>query len=287
MESLNKKTSILQNIKKKFITLMIPFYFFSLISLLTFSIHNNLSLNDLQPHILILLKGNVRNASIIGSLWFLTCLFITHIIFEFVKKLKNKLLIIGVCLTLYIISEKLLPFRPIVTPKWYYNVDSSFYYIIFFCIGYAVFPKINKLLLSKNILNKLIVYSTGGISFLYTILYFYNIVFFSKFVTVPFLSVFIPIFQALIIIYFYIVLSYICRNILIFSAIGKNVLFLCGNEFIVKIIVPIIVNMVGLQVSLTTPAFTFIYTALLLYLANTFIVPAEREIIAVINKVLL
>jgi fucose 4-O-acetylase-like acetyltransferase len=283
METLNRETSILKNVKKKFVTLMIPFYFFSLVSLALFAIQYNLSLGDIKPQIFFLLKGIVRNTFIAAyQLWFLPCLFVTHIFFEFIKKIKNVFIMICICLTLFIISVKIPLFRP---PKWYYNVDSSLRYIIYFCLGYVIFPIINNLLMFKNRLNKIIVYSTGGISFIYTAFYFFNKDIFKIFVSVPYLSIVIPIIKVLIIIMFFIVLSFICRNISILAVIGKNTLYLCCNEMIVKMIVPSIIGMFGLQVTLGTPLVTIIYTALLLYLANTFMVPAERKVITVINNI--
>jgi len=286
MESLNRETSILLNIKRKFVALMIPFYFFSLVSLAVYTIQNNLSLNDLKPHIIALLMGNVRNAFIVFQLWFLSCLFVTHVFFELIKLLKIKFLMIGISLILFIISEKILPFRPIVTPKWYYNVDSSLYYTVYFCLGYVFFHKINNILSSNGKPEKLAIYSTGGIAFIYTTFYFFDKDYLRSISFVPFLSVIIPIFRALIIIWFFIIVSYVCRNINNISIIGKNSLYLCGNEFIVKIIVPSIVSMFGLQITLTTPVVAFIYTALLLYFVNTFMVPVEYKTISVINKIL-
>ena len=283
METLNSETSIWKNVKKKFVTLMIPFYFFSLVSLALFAIQYNLSLGDIKPHISFLLKGIVRNTFIAaGQLWFLSCLFVTHIFFLFIKRIKNIFIMICICLTLFIISVKIPLFRP---PKWYYNVDSSLHYIIYFCLGYVIFPTINNLLMQKNRLNKIIAYSTGLISFIYTAFYFFNKDIFNIFVSVPYLSIVIPIIKALIIIMFFIVLSFICRNISILADIGKNTLYLCGNEMIVKTIVSSIISMFGFQVSLGTPLITFIYTALLLYLANTFMVPGERKVITVINNI--
>jgi hypothetical protein len=191
---------------------------------------------------------------------------------------------LGICLILFIIPAKILPWQVLGGPKLYYNVDSALYYIIFFCLGYVVFPEINKLLLFKSKLDKIVLYSTGGITFLYTMFYFFSKDFFIKLEFIIFLSVIIPIFRALMIIWFFIVLSYICRNINILAIIGKNTLYLCGNEMIIKLIVPSILSMVGLQVRLATPVVTFIYTAFLLYLANKFIVPVERNIFIMINN---
>lgn len=138
--------SIVHDIK----TLVFPWLFFSIFSMIVYVLNNGFDKEKVILNLEIIMKGCIRNQFFAGSLWFFTCLFIVKIIFGLIKLLKNRLLIFVICLLLFYISEYGLPHRPLVNPQWYWNTDSAMYYIIYYGIGFCLFPKFNSLLAGND-----------------------------------------------------------------------------------------------------------------------------------------
>lgn len=70
-----------------------------------------------------------------------SCLFIVKILYNFILFLtKNKRLTFIISLIFYIISMKYLSYLTILEPKWFYNIDSALFYIIFYSLGDIIFP---------------------------------------------------------------------------------------------------------------------------------------------------
>lgn len=84
-ENFNSK-GILENVKHKFFTLIVPFFSFGILTIVVNMLNEN-SLVNIYLETVFLLRGGIRNTSVLGSgLWFLTCLFVINIIFSCVKK---------------------------------------------------------------------------------------------------------------------------------------------------------------------------------------------------------
>ena len=69
------------------------------------------------------------------------------------------------------------------------------------------------------------------------------------------------------------------ENVKLFEEIGKNTLFLCGSEYIIKLLVPICFSIIGLDISLQNPLATYIYSLALLVISNNTLVPIEKKIL--------
>ena len=71
----------------------------------------------------------------------------------------------------------------------------------------------------------------------------------------------------------------VLENISLFTTIGKDTLYLCGNEFIIKSICSSLVELIGLRLTFNTPLHVYLYTMILLILSIKFLHPLERKFI--------
>lgn len=282
MESLNTETSLAKNIKKKAVNLVIPFYFFAVFSIILWVFSSDYGMRDILPRLIQVVKGGVRNKFFAGSLWFLTCLFSMSALFEFVKKVRNKCGILLLCIASYICAERLLPFRPIATPQWWYNVDSALYYLLYYGLGYVCFGPINNIL-EKQKYRPLVALS-GILAGVYAVFLFFDHNLLMYFAASPQISLFIPVVTALIMIWFCIVLAFVCGSwVDVWKEIGKNTLYMCGSEYAVKLIVPAALEIVGIKVEVPNLLGACIYSYFLLILVNRYFVPVEKRAIAALK----
>ena len=85
LENFNHKT-ILENIQKKVINILIPFFFFAILGILYNAVLINTNVY-IHENLMLLLKGDIRNhINFGGGLWFLSCLFVIEILFATVYK---------------------------------------------------------------------------------------------------------------------------------------------------------------------------------------------------------
>lgn len=270
-ESFNKESSLLENFKKKTLHIIIPFFFFSLLSLLVYIIHTNCGLHEVSNQLTIIVKGAIRNTYFASSLWFLTCLYVISLLFQFIKKVNSNVIIFVICLLFYFISILWLK----STPKWFFNIDSAFLYLIYYCLGYILFNKIN-IILQRNFIFLSI---SGIISFVFTAMLFFgrNLLQFAY--SIPFIRYFAPVTTVLIVIWFVIIVSYLCKNIEWFTVVGKNTLYLCGNEYVVKNIIFYAAQIFGLNVNVQNPLSVYIYTVILIQVVIYYLAPFEKIIL--------
>jgi fucose 4-O-acetylase-like acetyltransferase len=75
------------------------------------------------------------------------------------------------------------------------------------------------------------------------------------------------------------ILSKIMEQVDLFAELGKNTLFLCGSEYIVKLLVSICLQTVGLKIALSNPISAYLYTFALLILCHKVLVPIEKGVL--------
>lgn len=266
-------------IKKNIKSLLIPWLFFALAALLLNCILTDTHTN-IVPQLINILKGCIRNQYIAGSLWFLTCLFVIRIAFYFLRKLlKYKLLIIIVCFCLFVISEKDINPRPIVSPpSMVYNIDSACYYIIFYALGYCCFDKIRHLLALDASYKKIICACLGFVCLIYSGLLFWGRNLLNYINTNAFMGLICSLLCPMITICLVLIVSKFLENVKLFNELGSNTLFLCGSEYIIKLLVPSCIQIVGLDISLSNPVVTYLYTFALLIVCNKTLIPLEKTI---------
>jgi len=178
---------------------------------------------------------------------------------------------------LFVVYEKLLP----KTPSWFFNIDSSARYIIYYAIGAIAFPIINNFKLNQlKHYQKFLFFTVSTLAIFYTaLIYFQKYSIFDPFlISLGKISIFRLVIRALIIIYVNILLCNIFTKFRLCNNIGKNTLFLCGNEAIIKLLLPECLNLIGLKLNLATPLTTYIYTFILLIIAYYILIPFEKKL---------
>lgn len=263
---------LVKNIK----CILLPFYFFAFISLIIRCVYTNTY--NVIPDIKEILVGGIRNHYFAGSLWFLTCLFIVKIIFHTIRNmLKFKPLILASCVTMFIVVETIITPRPIISPNMPYNIDSACYYIIFYVLGYYCFGYIRKILTWDCLKRRAICMGLGVFCLVYDVLLFAgkNILNYVK-VGSPF-NLLISVLGPMITIFLVLIVSRLLEDVYCFNRLGKNTLYLCGSEYIIKLLVPICFETIGLNISLTNPISIYFYTFFLLIICEKTLVPLEKK----------
>ena len=265
---------------KKVKTLLIPWLCFALFSTVLYAIENNIEARSLLNILFLLLKGCIRNSFIAGSLWFLTCLFVICIVFELIKRLKNNILIFSICFGLFIVSETALPFRPAVQPSWIWNIDSAMYYIVYYALGYVMFPIINKLLnLQNNSLKRFVFLFSGLASFFFCIAVYFKKNPLKLIGNKPPITSIINLITSLIIIWALICFSVLLQNNNLLSKLGQNTLYACGNEYIITSLIECLFTALGLKFTISNSLCGLLYTLFMLLIIWKVLTPPEQKLI--------
>lgn len=274
----------IKNIAHDIKALVFPWIFFSIFSLIVNILNNGFDKENVILNLEIIMKGCIRNQFFAGSLWFFTCLFIVKIIFGLIKLLKNELLIFVICILLFYISEYGLPHRPLVNPQWYWNIDSAMYYIIYYGIGFCLFPKINSLLVEndksegrkiKKAMSCTIFVCVG----VYSALAFLGKDLLRTWQNLYLLGNLVIVMRSLLIICFNVGLAHMLQSVEFYKDIGRKTLYMCGNEYIVKICLSSITGLFGLSINGGNYIAEILYVLILLYMVNRFLVPVESLLI--------
>lgn len=278
MSNLDNEKNILRFALKRLKSIMLPFWIFSLLSVVCTVLGRESDTAQIKDMLLAIAKGNIRNTFVAGSLWFLSCLFVMEIIFKIIKYAKFGILIFAISTAIYIACVHFLPL-PFLFPRWMYNLDSALYYIIYYAVGYIVFPLIKKLFELDSLQKRIVFAVTGVASFVYSALCFFgkpNV--FSFLSAIPVLRMFeLPV-TALCIIWFNLIVAKLLENVALFNEIGRNTLYLCCNEYIVSGLIINLLAMVGLQRTVENPLQAYLLTALMLFSCTKVLIPAEKAL---------
>ena len=139
-ETYNKEEAVFGNLKRNVKTILLPAYFFAIISLMIYVINVNADLTEVRIWGRLIIKGLIRNTYLAASLWFLTCLFIVKSIFILLKRMKKWYWLVAAGIFMFLIAEYGMSPRPIDSPRYYYNLDSACYYMHFYIIGFLAYP---------------------------------------------------------------------------------------------------------------------------------------------------
>lgn len=280
MSTYDKETNVGRYLIKKVKHIMVPFWVFAALSIVLRVIASRPQLAEVKELLMIVLKGCVRNTFFASSLWFLTCLFVMEIVFKFIRYIKNKWLIGVICVGLFVVAECIMNPSPIKEPSWIYNVDSACYYMIFYGAGYLSYSWIQEVFEKDKPWKKVMFWTTGILTFVYAALLFmekdYLIWAVCK---VPGLRVFAAVIRAFLLIWANLVAAKLVEKVRILTIIGKNTLYLCGNEYMIKAIVPRVLGIVGISCMFYSPWIVCVYTAVLLVLGIVIVVPIEKNIL--------
>lgn len=280
MSVYDKERNMGKFLLKKVKRLLLPMWVFAVLSVVI-SIIQAGSGESLMDNLLLIAKGCVRNSFLAGSLWFLSCLFVTEVIFKLLSLLMNRWIVLAAAAVMHIISTVLMNPSPVLVPRWWYNVDSMFYYILYYAIGSVVYPSIEKLFLlnsrRKKALFWILASLTAGVA---ADTFLGKNTLLAALQRVPYVSSFAPMMVALTLIWFNLVVAKLLEHIKWMRRIGQETLYLCGNEYLIAILFPTILGVFGLSLSFSTPLTTYCYVLTVQLLAVNFLIPAEKQIIA-------
>ena len=228
MEAIStSELSLFDGIKRKFQSIILPYFFFCFISILIIIFSGEATVNVLLKTSFQYLLG-VRNTLFSPILWFLPTLFVISVIFILLKKLiKNRWLILLAGSILFVISETLLPHHPLVEPSWYWNVDSAIYFFFYYALGYSLFPYIAQLLSSNSRGSRLAVLISGAFAGAYALAFLLGKDYIAIFLgQVPHSNPIISVTSSIVLIWFSILVSQTISNIELFQRIGRNTLYI-------------------------------------------------------------
>lgn len=181
-----------------------------------------------------------------------------------------------ICLVLFWASNTLIVPCPIVFPHWWYNIDSAFYYIIYFAIGYISYPFIIELFKYDTGLKKWTLWIGGLVSFIYSALIFLG----NSCLVDCIGKVFGPfaiIVSSCIMIWLNCIVAKLLENIQLFQSIGRETLFLCGNEYVIKTILNSMLQVFGLSMQAGSPLTFYVLTMFLLLVGTKVVIPHEKK----------
>jgi len=273
--------SFLRYILNKAKTLLLPYLVFGLLTIAVRTLQVNYVPISFKEIFFDLLMG-MRNQMFASPLWFFPCLFVVEVLFEGMRRLfKNKAFIFVACVILFFVAEKFFYQDYVVLPRWWFSADTALYYLLYYGVGAVSFEKLSKFSYWEEKAWKKVL---AGILFLVTALVAF-VVFFEKqagiksvFALMPFGDTVFDVLVAFALILFHIVIAKQLVKFPLLSEIGRNTLWLCGNEVILKTVVPVTLSTFGLYYSLNSPLHTVIYSFVLLVLAVKVVIPVEKKL---------
>lgn len=277
METRSKDSSIKGSIWKTIQGILIPWFLFCILTAVLYVLENNSAILDLWPLIWKIAKGTLRNTFYAPGLWFLTCMAVIKILFAFFKK-QNKLVILLICLACHIYAVNNVNLEE---PEWLFNADIALYYMLYYGLGFVCFECIDRALNPRGLGGKLLFLASMGLSGLYSAYLFFgrNLYGFLEG------SVAVPVLTALTCIWFNFAAASIFRNVKIFQQIGRNTLYLCGSEYLLKTLYSCALMTVGLGMSAQNPLGACVWSASTLWLANRYFVPVEKKMLDTIRRI--
>ncbi len=276
-----KEGSFFAFLWKKIRSLVIPYFLFSLLTILYMCIVSMRAWADV-PQMLFDMVVGIRNQTPAIQLWFLPCLFVIAVFFEIAKRIiRSKWFLALIVIALYVVGTFFLGHQPTQDPSWVWNVDSAMVYLLYYFLGALLFSFFN---------NRKYKRQKSGIRALWWILFLlsaaYEVLLLLKSVAVAaFLEqnlgtiIFriVNLFSTLLLLFFFVCLAKLLEKIPGVSAflarVGKDSLYLNGNEMIFKNLFSLLFGALGLKQfvygsDLTMLLFSFLLMVLLTFTIN-------------------
>ena len=231
--------------------------------------------------------GCIRNTFLAGSLWFLSALFVSEVVFKILRKCSIPAVIVFIALAAYFVSGKIVTGTPEVGLKHFFNWDWALFYLLYFVIGFYSYSAINKLFELDTNKKRLVFSALFIFSTVIAALVFEKKYFVSRNISIKYISNIVGIARTLILIAFNLFASRLLCGIKLFSELGRESLFLCGNEVVIKTLFDAFLAVFGLSVGLHNPVVTYIYTFIIIFLCARLLIPFEKKICRSISTDLL
>ena len=274
----DKSGSIRAFIVKRIKTLLIPCFAFALLSLVLKTIETSLSLNDILNYLPTIALGCIRNTYFASSLWFLSALFVLEIVFILIKKLKYPIVIIVLSVAAFFICGNIVDTIPEVGFVHFLNWDWALYYLLYFVIGFYSYSLVTKLFKldsnAKRIIFTVLFVTCSAVA----VLTFERKSFITCYVSNEYALNIIYMIRTLVLIVFNLCVARLLHGIPLLSEIGKESLFLCGNEWIIKTGFYAFTCVFGLTTELANPLVAYIYTFVIIIAGTKILIPFEKTI---------
>lgn len=281
MSTLDNEPNYFKFAWKKCKQLLIPYACFNVISIAFYALKYNCDTHQLRPVVIMALKGDIRNQCVPFTLWFFTGLFVMELIFKLLKYLKYRVLICMVCLGGFILIEGFMTPPTGYVPHWWFNVDSVLYFIVYYALGYALFPYIKKLFEVDTKKKKILFWILGLLATAYAAYAFEG-----RDGLMPLMRLsetfyfFSPVVRVMILIWFILFVSKLIEKIPLFCKLGRETLYLCGNEYLVKELVPLIFAIWQIDITFPSPVSAYVYNAFVMLLTFYVVIPFEKKVVA-------
>ena len=275
-------------VKKRFGQIMVPYVFLVIINMGMIIITSEDDLITYIKYVKQFIWG-IRNQIPAGALWFFSCIFCTGVIFDALRRVcKKNILLFLAAAVLYFVSVTLFPNRPDVQPSWFWNIDSACHYMIYYVLGYILRKKltsgeerIGKGSDRKNNRKRQCLFFIGTVAVTGYALSVYvqeDIVGGSLLRMIPAAGMIYPVLRAILLIFFNMVLAKILEGFRFLSYAGMQTLWLCGNESIVKGILGAAAELVALRIEITNELTALLYAAVMMVVIITCLFPIEQRL---------
>lgn len=268
-------------LKKRIHSILIPYFVFGIISIAVYELSCNAAPQWIRLQFRYLLEGAVRNTFCAGGLWFFTCLFAVQVLFIFLQRFCPKALLLAISLGMFCLSCRFLD--PMNNPRYPYNLDSAGYFFCYYILGYLLCPSLRKLLVSLRTYRPQVILFTIFCIAYAAAMFFRNETLLGIFY-IPVLRILAFLIEPLPLIWLYILAAWLLRDIRLLNEMGQDTLYLCCSEYFVSTGVSSVLGLLGLSIDITVPLAAYLYSALLVYLADRFFVPAEKRILCKVEQ---
>lgn len=282
------KLSFKDAVKKRFSQVMVPYAFLVVINMCMIIITTEEDLITYIKYVKQFAWG-IRNQMPAGALWFFSCIFCTGVMFDALRRVcKKNVLIFLAAAVLYFVSVTLFPNRPDVEPSWFWNIDSACHYMIYYALGYILRKELigreeraDKESYVKYYRKSRYLFFAGAVlvtGYAVTVYVQEDIAGRLLLQMIPAADMIYPVLRAMLLIIFNIVLAKILEGFHFLSYAGMQTLWLCGNEKIVKAILGAAAELVNLRIEVTNELTALLYAAVMTVVIITCLLPIEQRL---------
>lgn len=277
-EALSKPVPFPAYVKKKTRTILLPFFFFALLSMGLVILYERCDLALAGLMLKQIVCGGIRNRIFAYSLWFLTCLYVMSLLFWVIRRLEKRIFIFAAGLLLFLLAARFLPYKPNMVPILPYNADCALYYLFYYCIGYCVFPALRRFLETEGKKRNTVLAVSGGVCAVYGFCLFWGKDLLGFLEIIPAVRIFHPVIAALVLIWPQLAAAFWLQKSKWLQSMGRETLYLCGNEFIIKTLAVWGCSLCGIGMDWRTPVIDWVYVPFLLILVHFLLVPWEKKL---------
>lgn len=274
----NTSENIINFAIKKFLKYMLPYFILNILYIVVCCLLNNYGIAFILKNMIKMILG-IRNDLISNSTWFIPCLFSIEMIYFVLNKIfkGNKYILCILSLILYVIFIYLMPFNPIINPSWFWNIDSAFVYLIYFSLGNLLFVYIKDLKKFYSSHKAVFLCLLCLVCLINAICFFKGREFISLLLIGKYYFLY-DIFFTLNLIFFWIVISFCISDCKLFSNVGKDTLYLCLTEKLIKDLIVNFLLVFCITINLSNSFVIIVYCIMIIIFNSKFLIPFLKRI---------